>query len=226
MSNQTTTTTYSVLVDALIYINDVTKVYIGSLQAARTILGLTTATGRRPATSSRAASPRAWWWFWWWWCVMIIISWSLELPPLCKCRNLAGFQSACWSSSWTALDPSSEEKFKWFDVVWSHSAELEHSLRVAQVAVVNYLLRNTGELFVIFIDCVHQGKWVLQYAVETWIRAFRFFIFFASSITENTAPTLIAIALKYLLENVICLIYIFLLNVSTMSNIWSKYNSK
>ena len=112
MSNQTTTTTYSVLVDALIYINDVTKVYIGSLQAARTILGLTTATGRRPATSSRAASPRAWWWLWWWWCVMIIISWSLELPPWCKCRNLAGFQSACWSSSWTALGPSSEEKFK------------------------------------------------------------------------------------------------------------------
>ena len=105
-------------------------------------------------------------------------------------------------------------KFKWFDVVWSHSAELEHSLRVAQVAVVNYLLRNTGELFVIFIDCVHQGKWVLQYAVETWIRAFRFFIFFASSITENTAPTLIAIALKDLLENVICLIYTYLLNVS------------
>ena len=46
------------------------------------------------------------------------------------------------------------------------------------------------------------------------MRAFRFFIFFASSITENTAPTLIAIALKYLSENVICLIHIYLFNVS------------
>ena len=56
----------------------------------------------------------------------------------------------------------------------------------------------------LFLIISHQARCVLQYAVETWIKAFRFFIFFASSTTENTAPTLMAIAwiwFKIVLKN-------------------------
>ena len=85
-----------------------------------------------------------------------------------------------------------------------HPAQLKHSLGISQVTVVNNLFRHTECVWVIVCKCTsfrklfiiisYQARCVLQYAVETWIKAFRFFIFFASSTTENTAPTLMAIA--------------------------------
>ena len=102
--------------------------YMGSLQAASTILGRTTATGRWPATSRRAASPRAsrkktittlitachcyvWAHY------SVSTAWVMHNDaPLCKCKSLVGCQSACSSWNWTHLDPSSAEIYwsiKW-----------------------------------------------------------------------------------------------------------------
>ena len=101
---------------------------MGSLQAASTILGRTTATGRWPATSRRAASPRAsrkktittlitachcyvWAHY------SVSTAWVMHNDaPLCKCKSLVGCQSACSSWNWTHLDPSSAEIYwsiKW-----------------------------------------------------------------------------------------------------------------